>query len=63
MQFSDYKDLHHQAKQVLNSAFMWLDMVVHTFNPGIRKEEAGGSLDFEASLFFKVISGTAKATQ
>ena len=42
---------------------MRLDMVVHTFNPGIREAEAGGFLEFEASLFFKVISRTARATQ
>jgi hypothetical protein len=37
-------------------------MVAHTFNPGIQKVEAGGSLEFKASLFYRMSSRTAKAT-
>jgi hypothetical protein len=38
-------------------------MVVHAFNPSTQKAEAGGFLEFEASLVYKVNSRTARATQ
>jgi hypothetical protein len=38
-------------------------VVVHTFNPSTREAEAGGSLEFEASLVYKVSSRTARAIQ
>jgi len=31
-------------------------LVVHTFNPSTREEEAGRSLEFQASLVYKGIS-------
>jgi hypothetical protein len=38
-------------------------VVAHTFNPSTREAEAGGSLEFKASLVYKVSSRTARATQ
>jgi hypothetical protein len=38
-------------------------VVAHTFNPSTREAEAGGSLEFEASLVYKVSSRTARAIQ
>jgi hypothetical protein len=38
-------------------------VVVHTFNPSTWEAEAGGSLEFEASLVYRVSSRTARATQ
>ena len=38
-------------------------MVAHAFNPSTREAEAGGSLEFEASLVYKVSSRTARAIQ
>jgi hypothetical protein len=38
-------------------------VVVHDFNPSTWKAEAGGFLEFEASLVYKVSSRTARATQ
>jgi hypothetical protein len=38
-------------------------MVVHTFNPSARKAEAGGFLEFQASLLYRLIYRTARATQ
>ena len=38
-------------------------MVAHTFNPSTWEAEAGGSLEFEASLVYKVSSRTARAIQ
>ncbi|KAM7333218.1 hypothetical protein ACRRTK_006538 [Alexandromys fortis] len=35
-------------------------VAVHTFSPSIFEEEAGGSLEFEASLVYKVSSRTAR---
>jgi hypothetical protein len=36
---------------------------VHTFSPSNQKAEAGGSLEFGASLFYRASSRTARATQ
>jgi hypothetical protein len=38
-------------------------VVAHAFNPSTREAEAGGSLEFEASLVYKVSSRTARAIQ
>jgi hypothetical protein len=38
-------------------------VVAHTFNPSTWEAEAGGFLEFEASLVYKVSSRTARATQ
>jgi hypothetical protein len=38
-------------------------VVAHAFNPSTREAEAGGSLEFEASLVYKVSSRTARARQ
>jgi hypothetical protein len=38
-------------------------MAVHAFNPNTWEAEAGGSLEFEASLVYRVSSRTARATQ
>jgi hypothetical protein len=38
-------------------------VVVHAFNPSTQEAEAGGSLEFEASLVYRVSSRTARATQ
>lgn len=42
-----------------------LDVVMQAFNPRTRKaeEEAGGSLDLEASVAYRVSSRMARATQ
>ena len=36
-------------------------VVVHAFNPSAQKAEAGKSLEFQASLVYRVSSRTAKA--
>jgi YHS domain-containing protein len=38
-------------------------MVAHTFNPSTQEAEAGGSLEFEVSLVYRVSSRTVRATQ
>jgi hypothetical protein len=38
-------------------------VVAHAFNPSTREAEAGGFLEFEASLVYRVSSRTARATQ
>jgi hypothetical protein len=38
-------------------------VVVHAFNPSTREAEAGRSLEFKASLIYRVSSRTARATQ
>jgi hypothetical protein len=38
-------------------------VVAHAFKPSTREAEAGGFLEFEASLVYKVSSRTARATQ
>jgi hypothetical protein len=38
-------------------------VMVHTFNPSTWKAVADGSLEFEASLVYRVSSRTARATQ
>jgi hypothetical protein len=38
-------------------------VVAHAFNPSTWEAEAGGFLEFEASLVYRVSSRTAKATQ
>jgi hypothetical protein len=38
-------------------------VVAHAFNPSTREAEAGGSLEFEASLVYRVSSRTARAIQ
>jgi hypothetical protein len=38
-------------------------VVAHAFNPSTREAEAGGFLEFEASLVYKVSSRTARAIQ
>jgi hypothetical protein len=38
-------------------------VVAHAFNPSTREAEAGGSLEFEASLVYRVSSRTAGAIQ
>jgi hypothetical protein len=38
-------------------------VVAHAFNPSTREAEAGGYLEFEASLVYRVSSKTARATQ
>jgi hypothetical protein len=38
-------------------------VVTHIFHPRIQEAEAGGSLEFETSLIYRVSSRTAKATQ
>jgi hypothetical protein len=38
-------------------------VVAHAFNPSTQETEAGGSLEFEASLVYKVSSRTARAIQ
>jgi hypothetical protein len=38
-------------------------VVAHTFNPSTQEAEAGGSLEFEASLVYRVGSGTVRAIQ
>jgi hypothetical protein len=35
----------------------------HVFNPSAKKAEAGGSLEFKASLVYRVSFRTARATQ
>ena len=37
--------------------------MVHTFNPITQEAEAGGSLEFKASLVYRASSWTARATQ
>jgi hypothetical protein len=37
--------------------------MAHAFNPSTWEAEAGGFLSFEASLFYRVSSRTARATQ
>jgi hypothetical protein len=37
--------------------------VAHTFNPSTWEEEAGESLEFEASLVYRVSSRTARTIQ
>jgi hypothetical protein len=38
-------------------------MVAHAFDPSTQEAEAGGSLEFEASLAYKMSSRTARAIQ
>jgi hypothetical protein len=38
-------------------------VVAHAFNPSTREAEAGGFLEFEASLAYRVSSRTARAIQ
>jgi hypothetical protein len=38
-------------------------VVAHAFSPSTREAEAGGFLEFEASLVYKVSSRTARAIQ
>lgn len=38
-------------------------MVTHAFNFSTREEEAGGSLEFEASLFYRESCWTVRVTQ
>jgi hypothetical protein len=38
-------------------------VVAHTFNPSIWEAEAGGSLEFETSLVYRVSSRTARDAQ
>jgi hypothetical protein len=38
-------------------------MVAHTFNPSTWEAEAGGSLEFKASLVYKASSGIARANR
>ena len=38
-------------------------MVAHVFNPSTWKTEAGGFLEFKASLVYRVSPRTARATQ
>jgi hypothetical protein len=38
-------------------------VVAHAFNPSTWEAEAGGSLEFEASLVYRVSSRTTRATQ
>jgi len=38
-------------------------VVAHTFNPSTWEAEAGGSLEFKASLVYRVSSRTARATK
>ena len=38
-------------------------MVAHTFDPNTKEAEAGGSLEFEASLVYRESCRTARATQ
>jgi hypothetical protein len=38
-------------------------MVAHAFNPSTQEAEAGGFLEFEASLVYRVSSRTARAIQ
>jgi Tat protein secretion system quality control protein TatD with DNase activity len=38
-------------------------VVVHAFNSSMQEAEAGVSLEFEASLVYRVSSRTARATQ
>jgi hypothetical protein len=38
-------------------------LVAHAFNPSTWEAEAGGFLEFEASLVYRVSSRTARATQ
>jgi hypothetical protein len=38
-------------------------VVAHAFNLSTREAEAGGFLEFEASLVYRVSSRTARATQ
>jgi len=49
----------------LPSKYVCLSQVVvaHDFNPSTEKAEAGGSLEFEASLVYRENCRTAKATQ
>jgi hypothetical protein len=37
--------------------------IVHILNPSTWEEETGGSLEFEATLVYRVSSRTARATQ
>jgi hypothetical protein len=39
-----------------------LSVVMHTFTPSTEETEAGRPLEFEASLVYKMSSGTARAT-
>jgi hypothetical protein len=43
--------------------FLLQVVLVHTFNPSTWEAEAGGSLEFEASLVYRASSRTARATQ
>ena len=38
-------------------------MTAHTFNPSTQEEGAGASLEFKASLVYRVSSRTARAAQ
>jgi hypothetical protein len=38
-------------------------VAAHAFDPSTREAEAGGFLEFEASLVYRVSSRTARATQ
>jgi hypothetical protein len=38
-------------------------MVAYTFNPSTQEAEAGGSLEFEASLVYRLNSRTVRAIQ
>lgn len=38
-------------------------VAAHTFNPRTLEAEAGGTLEFEANLVYRIVSRTAKATQ
>jgi hypothetical protein len=38
-------------------------VVAHAFNPSTQEAEAGGTLEFEASVVYKVSSRTARAIQ
>ena len=54
--------LHRPKEEKQEGRHSWA-VVVHAFNPSSWEAEAGGSLEFAASLVYRVSSRTARATQ
>ena len=60
------QDIHttlHRPKEAKQEGRHSWAVVVHAFNPSSWEAEAGGSLEFAASLVYRVSSRTARATQ
>jgi hypothetical protein len=64
-----YTDLHISPNYQTNVCSLLKSLKINgavlanTFNPSTWEAEAGGSLEFEASLVYRVSSGTARVTQ